>query len=168
MALHPKFPRSPYEILNPEHRWFPADEALRDKDYGKLLPPLVAKLRQEVHAWRLGAYKGASATSLALLNWWFNTDHPLPQSDGSTSLFRYYFAQREAVETLIYLTEIVNAQDKYDLMRFDSSGILTAGMFAESWRRYVIKMATGSGKTKTMSLCLAWCFFTRRTSPTPP
>ena len=30
MALHPKFPQSPHAILNPDVRWFPADETLRD------------------------------------------------------------------------------------------------------------------------------------------
>jgi hypothetical protein len=48
MALHPKFPTSPYAPLVPEQRWFPADEALRSMAYEKLLPPLVAKVRQEV------------------------------------------------------------------------------------------------------------------------
>jgi type III restriction enzyme len=42
MALHPKFPSSPYSILDPEIRWFPADEALRDTSTDKLMPPLVA------------------------------------------------------------------------------------------------------------------------------
>lgn len=161
MALHPKFPQSPYVILDPELRWFPADEALREKDYGKLLPPLVAKLRKEVKAWRDSGYNGASVTSQALLNWWFKTDHYLPQSDGTSFKFQYYFAQREAIETIIYLHEIVKAKDKYDLMRFDSSEVVTAQMFPESWRRYVVKMATGSGKTKMMSLSLAWCYFHR-------
>ena len=40
-------------------------------------------------------------------------------------------------------------------MRFDSSGIVSAGMFDETWRRFVIKMATGSGKTKVLSLALS-------------
>ncbi len=30
MALHKDFPESPYAILNPLIRWFPADEALRE------------------------------------------------------------------------------------------------------------------------------------------
>ena len=159
MALHPKFPSSPYAVLDPELRWFPADEALREKDYGKLLPPLVAKLRKEVKVWRDSGYAGASSTSIALLNWWFKHDHFLSAKDGTTFKFQYYFAQREAIESLIYVYEVVKAKDKYDLMRFDSSGILTASMFSENWRRYVIKMATGSGKTKVMSLVLAWCYY---------
>jgi type III restriction enzyme len=32
-------------------------------------------------------------------------------------------------------------------------------MFDETWRRFVIKMATGSGKTKVLSLVIAWSFF---------
>jgi type III restriction enzyme len=38
-------------------------------------------------------------------------------------------------------------------------------MFDETWRRYVIKMATGSGKTKVMSLALAWSFFHKLYEP---
>jgi len=52
MALHPNFPKSPYATLIPEQRWFPADETLRATAYEKLLPPLVAKIRKEVYAWR--------------------------------------------------------------------------------------------------------------------
>lgn len=48
MALHPKFPKSPYEILEPDYRWFPADEALREQGYEKLLPPLVASIRKKL------------------------------------------------------------------------------------------------------------------------
>jgi len=159
MALHKDFPKSPYEILDPDIRWFPADEALREQGYEKLLPPLVAALRKKVKEWRDSGYEGASATSSALLKWWFQTEHLLPDADGNMFSFKYYFAQREAVETIIYLHEILKIKDKYDLLRFDSSGAVSAGMFVESWLRFVIKMATGTGKTKVLSLVLAWSFF---------
>lgn len=159
MALHPKFPKSPYEVLDPSLRWFPADEDLREKSYDKLLPPLVAKLRVKVKDWRASNYDGASSTSKSLLKWWFKLEHPIQDSNGSTTTFRYYFAQQEAVETIIYLYEIANIKDKYDLLRFDSSGAITTSMFTEDWKRFVIKMATGSGKTKVLSLILAWSYF---------
>ena len=159
MALHSTFPSSPYEILDPSIRWFPADETLREQGYEKLLPPLVAELRKLVKMWRDGGYEGASETSKALLNWWFKTEHPVVQNDGSMFLFRYYFAQREAVETVIYLHEVAKARDKHDLLRYDGSERLSASLFKETWMRYVIKMATGSGKTKVLSLILAWCYF---------
>jgi type III restriction enzyme len=159
MALHRDFPKSPYEILDPSIRWFPADEALRAEGYEKLLPPLVAELRKKVTGWRLTGYEGASDTSRALLKWWFMTEHPMQANDGTTFNFQYYFAQREAVETIIWLYEVAKARDKYDLIRFDSSQAVSAGMFDENWTRYVIKMATGSGKTKVLSLVLAWSYF---------
>ncbi len=161
MALHPSFPRSPYAELIPEQRWFPAHETLRSTAYEKLLPPLVAKVRQEVFAWRKTGYSGAPATSKALLNWWFETEHLLEEADGSLSPFRYYFAQREAVETVIWLYDVRRARDKFDLLRFDASGAVSSGMFDEDWPRYVLKMATGAGKTKVLSLLIAWSFFHR-------
>jgi len=161
MALHKKFPKSPYKILNPEIRWFPANEDLRKKGYGKLLPPLVHKLRQEIKKWRDNHYQGVSTTSKALLYWWFETNHPLETKEG-TNDFKYYFAQREALETVIWLYEVAKAKDKYDLIRYDSSGIVNASMFPEEWLRMVIKMATGSGKTKVMSLLITWSYFHKK------
>ena len=165
MAIHPDFPKSPHSILSPDVRWFPADEALRESSYGKLLPPLVHVLRKKVKEWRDSGYDGASDTSKALLTWWFNTEHLLPKADGTTAPFQYYFAQREAVEMVVYLYDVVHIKDKYDLLRYDSSGAVSAGMFDEEWRRFVIKMATGSGKTKVLSLVLVWCYFHKLYEP---
>lgn len=159
MAIHPSFPTSPYEILNPDYRWFPADETLRESSYEKLLPPLVHKIRENVKAWRDNYYNGATVTSRSLLNWWFNKEHIIPKADGSLAEFNYYFAQREAIETVIYLYEIARVKDKYDLIRYDSSGAVSTGMFDEEWLRLVLKMATGTGKTKVMSLIVAWCYY---------
>jgi len=165
MALHPEFPESPYAPLIPSQRWFPADETLRTTSYEKLLPPLVAKIREQVHTWRQKNYVGASPTSVSLLRWWFETEHLLENGDGSLSAFRYYFAQREAVETLIWLYDVRRARDKFDLLRFDASGAVSSGMFDEEWPRYVLKMATGAGKTKVLSLLMAWSFFHKLYEP---
>ena len=117
MSLHPDFPTSPYAPLLPEQRWFPADETLRATAYEKLLPPLVAKIREEVRKWRASGYAGSSGTSHALLRHWFEEGHLLENADGSLSPFSYYFAQREAVETVIWLYEVRRARDKFDLLR---------------------------------------------------
>jgi type III restriction enzyme len=165
MALHPDFPKSPYAELLPDQRWFPAAEELRSTAYEKLLPPLVAKIRGEVMAWRDSGYSGASDTSRALLSQWFETEHMVEQADGTLSPFRYYFAQREAVETVIWLHDVRQVRDKFDLFRFDASGAVSAGMFDEDWPRYVVKMATGAGKTKVLSLLIAWSFFHKLYEP---
>ncbi len=165
MALHPNFPTSPYAPLIPEQRWFPADETMRATAYEKLLPPLVAKVRTEVYAWRNKGYPGVSGTAATLLRHWFETDHLIEDANGSLSTFNYYFAQREAVETVIWLHEVRRARDKFDLLRFDASGAVSSGMFDEDWPRYVLKMATGAGKTKVLSLLIAWSFFHKLYEP---
>lgn len=165
MALHKDFPESPYVILDPSIRWFPADETLRTSSFEKLMPPLVPELRKQVKAWRDSGYTKATNTSRSLLNWWFKTPHLLPQADGSMAEFQYYFAQREALETIIYLHDVACVKDKYDMMRFAGGAPVTASMFDEDWRRFVVKMATGAGKTKVMSLVLAWSFFHKLYEP---
>ncbi|MFZ4439353.1 MAG: DEAD/DEAH box helicase family protein [Syntrophales bacterium] len=165
MALHKDFPQSPHAILDPAIRWFPADEALRESSMEKLMPPLVPVLRRKVKEFRDGGYVGATDTSRSLLNWWFNTPHLLPKADGTMVEFEYYFAQREALETIVYLYDVAGVQDKHDMMRFDSSGLVSGGMFDETWRRFVVKMATGSGKTKVLSLALAWSFYHKLYEP---
>lgn len=162
MALHKDFPKDPYEVLDPSVRWFPADEDLREKGFDKLIPPLVADLRKKVKEWRDKSYQGASNTSRALLNWWFKEEHILYDQHGVSSNFRYYFAQREALETVVWLYEVAQVKDKYDLIRYNSTGVLSPQMFTEEWLRFVIKMATGAGKTKVMSLVVAWAYFHKK------
>src|SRR3989338_3685268 len=165
MALHKKFPRDKFEVLEPEIRWFPADEALREQGYEKLLPPFVPELRKRSKEGRDKNYDGASPTSKALLNWWFKEDHTIYDTDGLVSNFQYYFAQREAVETVIWLYDVSGSINKYDLLPFDSLGRVSPNMFDEDWLRLVIKMATGSGKTKVMSLLLTWSYFHKLYEP---
>jgi len=147
----------PFEILSPETRWTPGQsqlEAYHNK-YEMLLAPLVHKVRKAVELWRNSKYEGASETTKALLNHWFNREH----TNDRGQKFSFYFSQRESVESLIYLYEIAKSRDKYDLIKFDGSGRVSTGMFDETWTRYVIKMATGTGKTKVLGLVLVWSYF---------
>ena len=163
MALHKDFPKDPYLVLDPSIRWFPADEDLREKGaIQKLLPPLVASLREKVKEWRDENYEGASQTSKSLLNWWFKEEHILYDQRGAPTNFKYYFAQREALETIIWLFEVAKVKDKFDLIRYNATGVLSPQMFTEEWLRFVIKMATGAGKTKVMSLVIAWAYFHKK------
>ncbi len=86
MSLHKDFPKSPYAILDPSIRWFPADETLKEKGYGKLLPPLVHKLRIKVKKWRDNNYEGISDTSRTLLQWWLQAEHPVCVLSHSTGV----------------------------------------------------------------------------------
>ena len=151
MGLDKNFPRYPYQIIDPDVRWYPGSEALGGKGREKLLPPLVNQIRKEVHDWREKGYPNISDVTQSLLTYWFKTDHP--------NGFQYYFAQRESVESIIYLYEHENIRNPSELLKYDSSGVLVDSMFQETWLRLVIKQATGTGKTKVLSLLMAWCYF---------
>jgi len=159
-----EFITNPFKILHPDIRWAPGEGDLFQTAYEKLLPPLVHKVRKAVKDWRDKNYDGASETSKTLLNFWFNVEH-WREKEGQKDALQYYFAQREAIESTIYLYEVARARDKYELMKFDSSGRVSTGMFDENWPRYVIKMATGSGKTKVASLVIVWSYFHRLYEP---
>lgn len=115
----------------------------------------VPAIREAVEAWRTGGYDGATGTSKLLLNHWFSTDHRLPNGRP----FRYYTAQREAVETLVWLYEVAQVRRHRDLLeRFATASGLHVLQY-DDFARYAIKMATGSGKTKVMALTIAWQYF---------
>lgn len=133
MALSPSFPTDPYDVLHPDIRWHPGD-VLPGVEAAKLIPPLVAKIRQEVFDWRSAGYAGASETSRSLLRWWFEREHIVYQPEAT--LWRWYFGQREAVETAIWLYDVAQARDPYALLRFDSTGAVSQQMFDEIWTRY--------------------------------
>jgi type III restriction enzyme len=117
--------------------------------------PCVPAIREKVAAWRDARYKGASESTKTLLNYWFATDHRLPGGNQ----FRFYYAQREAVETLVWLYEVERIRRHKDLIeRFANVPGIHVLQF-DDFARYAIKMATGSGKTKVMALCIAWQFF---------
>ncbi len=117
--------------------------------------PAVPLIRQAVRSWREGNYAGISDTTRALLSWWFPPDgHRLGRGAGRP--FRYHPFQREAIETLIYLYEAEEVRRQKTLLetfvRRPDLQLLQYDDFA----RYCLKMATGSGKTKVISLAIAW------------
>jgi len=58
MALHPEFPESPYAIIDPAIRWFPADEALRETSMDKLRPSATCWQAAPATAGSTGIMKG--------------------------------------------------------------------------------------------------------------
>ena len=152
MPISKNYPRNPYVDVEPDVRWFPSDDK-------KLLAPLVPEVRKQVFEWREKKYEGASETSKQLLHYWFY--NPNLKNARTGEPFRYYFAQKEALESIIYLYEVKKARTPVQLMAFSHNQTLIESQFKEDWTRYVIKMATGSGKTKVLSLVIAWAYFNR-------
>jgi len=133
--------------------------------------PLVDKLREKVYEWRKGGYKGATETTQKLLSYWFYRDHLV---NGRT--FKYFFCQREAIETLIYLYEVKRAFSLGEMQPFytrKQAKQIALQLFKENeggspkdhgYPKYGFKMATGSGKTKVMSLAMVWAYFNKYAS----
>jgi type III restriction enzyme len=126
-------------------------------------------LRAAVREWRegidgSGQYAGASDTTLELFEHWFLSERRARARDGSTYPFRYHFCQREAIETLGFLLEIRRIHRLTSLVaEFGGADSETAALGVnpelDQWAKYAFKMATGSGKTKVMSLAIVWSYF---------
>ncbi len=113
----------------------------------------VPALRKLVSDWKNGGYPGITATTRTLLNYWFSADHKL--SNGQ--LFKYLDAQREAIETLIYVYEVAQVRTRKDLLeKYAPANSQVRLPSYDEFARYCTKMATGSGKTKVMSLTIVW------------
>lgn len=115
--------------------------------------PCVPAIRIAVDAWRAGGYKGVTDTTHELLNFWFRTDHIMPNG----RQFRYHLAQREAIETLIYLFEVAKVRSRKSLLEnyAQHSRDLRMPPYDE-FARYCVKMATGSGKTMVLAMAVVW------------
>ncbi len=113
----------------------------------------VPAIRREVDEWRRSNYKGATATSEELLNFWFRTDHTL----ADRTPFRFHVAQREAMETLIYLYEVKRIRTRTALLEIYAANVGDIRLPPyDDFARYAVKMATGSGKTLVMSMAVVW------------
>lgn len=107
---------------------------------------LINKIRQRVKEWHDGGYKGVTGVTERLLQHWNSADRER----------KLFFCQIEAVETIIYLTEIMPKNPKGITIPPDlpAEGDLAKGY--KPLRRYGNKMATGSGKTLVMAMLAAW------------
>ena len=147
--------------------------------------PLVNALRADVKRWRESHWPGAAETTKRLLSHWWRSDRAR----------RLFFCQVEAVETVVYLRELLARGRKprwnpqLGLADFEA---LSRGRNPrpEEWLakvaqppkladipeqngrkpipRYACKMATGSGKTVVMAMLIAWAFCNRGTKPGDP
>ena len=103
---------------------------------------LINDIRGKVSAWRAGGYLGATSVTVRLLEHW---------ADERGCKLRPFFAQREAIETLVWLREVATRttperRELETLSRQHNDEIV----------RHAVKMATGTGKTVVMGMLIAW------------
>src|SRR3989339_415844 len=107
---------------------------------------LVNLIRPRIKKWREAGYPGVSGITKRLLEHWF---------DSESREKRLFFCQLEAIETLIWLTEAPNSE-RVGLDIANDGG---------AFKRICSKMATGSGKTITMAMLIAWQILNKVTYP---
>jgi type III restriction enzyme len=111
---------------------------------------LINDIRQRVGLWRASNYPHVTQITRRLLGHWND-----PQRER-----RLFFCQREALETIIYLTEVAPSRDAnvgtelLNRLQHENRQATPAGHPA--LKRYATKMATGSGKTVVMAMLIAW------------
>jgi len=107
---------------------------------------LVNKIRGRVKKWREADYLGVTGVTKALLHHWFPNENKDEPDNIEEKRLPFFFCQREAIETIIWLVEAPNA---------DKTGI-DIPSDGGSFPRICSKMATGSGKTIVMAMLIAW------------
>jgi len=132
----------PTDILHPDQRK-PSKAYLADG------------IRKAIFTWRQQSYPGVTATTKRLLQFWFDEDHIVEREP-----FEFWFCQREAVESLIYVYEVLKKRIFIDLAReFGKGPIVGYDPSYDQYPLYAFKMATASGKTFVMALIITWAYF---------
>ena len=122
---------------------------------------MVNQLRQRLQAWRDGAltgrpYDGTSPVTRELLALWRSPDRQQ----------RLFFAQIEAAETILFLTEAAAPyQQGLPKLPLDEPGAEAKAQGARHFLRFACKMATGTGKTTVMGMLAAWSILNRVAAP---
>lgn len=97
-----------------------------------------------------------SETTRRLLLHWFRHEPHVVGRAPKTTLFRYWPHQRRLVETFIYLYEALGIRRTEEL--FQLCDVEALGPQRDPWAKLGGQLATGSGKTKMMSLLIAWAY----------
>jgi len=109
---------------------------------------MVNLVRDRLKAWREAGWPGVTRTTLELLRYW--------RREGRDLKKRLFFAQLEAAETVIFLTE-ARADFRQGInVPVDEPSEQQRAEGARAFHRYACKMATGGGKTTVMGMLAAW------------
>ncbi|MBI3457151.1 MAG: DEAD/DEAH box helicase family protein [Candidatus Rokubacteria bacterium] len=125
----------------------PIDESETDGSVGTTIElKLVNLIRRRVNDWRAAGRPGVTRTTLELLSYWTREGR----------LRRLFFAQLEAAETIVFLTEARPDFLQGVTIPLDEPSDERKADGYIAFRRFVCKMATGTGKTTVMAMLAAW------------
>jgi type III restriction enzyme len=131
------------------------EEAAKGEEY---LLDLANLLRQRVAEWRSRNYAGATRVTHELLDFWRAPVRTQP----------LFFAQIEAVETVIFLVEGPTDLKQGITVPADEPGPAARDAGYQAFQRYALKMATGTGKTTVMGMLSAWSILNKVANPQAP
>ncbi len=123
-------------------------EALETREQQYQLIALIDSLRRELANWRAlpeGQWRVTPETARLLKHW---RHHQFTE-------FRPFFCQVEAVETIIWLTEVAPSLGKGG-SRFLEEIEAASRQANPDLSRMALKLATGAGKTAVMAMLIAW------------
>lgn len=119
----------------------------------------INEVRRYVEPWRRhpdpNGWRVTPTTRKLLIHW---------RNPTNFEQYRPFYCQLEAVETVIWLTEVATKEHKdlLDALR-DRSFEANEGL-----NRWALKMATGSGKTTVMAMIIAWQALNAQANPRSP
>ncbi|MBS4011313.1 MAG: DEAD/DEAH box helicase family protein, partial [Roseovarius sp.] len=113
----------------------------------------INEIRDFIARWRATNYDGVTSTTRELLEYWTRTDRERP----------LFFAQQEAVETAIFLTEV--AGQEFGGTYLQNKLREWAEEYNPGLLRAAFKMATGTGKTTVMGMLIAWHTLNKASRP---
>ena len=115
---------------------------------------LVNLIRERLDSWRKQGWPGVSRTTHDLLTYWHREEREK----------RLFFAQLEAAETIIFLTEARSDFRQGITVPTDEPSDEVKAKGFDAFTRYACKMATGAGKTTVMALLAAWSILNKASS----
>ena len=112
----------------------------------------INEVRNRVAQWRKGDYVNVSKTTAHLLEYWTDTEREK----------KMFFCQIEALETIIYITEVAKKYGDSWIENDIRNGneLSNPGLY-----RIAFKMATGSGKTVVMAMLITWHVLNKKANP---
>ncbi len=122
------------QLLLPHTEW--TQDRLKENEF-------INRVRAKVGLWRQGGYQGVTRMTARLLEYWRNPERER----------RLFFCQLEAVERIIYITEVARRFGDAWIENELRAQNATANPLLY---RLACKMATGSGKTVVMAMLIAW------------
>lgn len=127
-------------------------------DYqGQYGTELVNLVRKEVKDWRNNLYPNVTRVTKELLLYWFENKERYVHKN-------LFFAQREAIETAIWLNEVASRSNSgnHILSKLKHEQDAVAVEEHQKLSRIAFKMATGTGKTVVMAALILYHFFNRQ------